>query len=71
MRTEGIGISVLLLAVGAIMAYAVTADTEGVNIQTAGFILMVIGGIGLVVTLIMGMIGSSRTTVVEREHEVH
>lgn len=52
MRSGSIGASILLIAVGAVMAYAVTVDTEGFNINTAGVILMVVGAIGLVVSLI-------------------
>lgn len=48
-----IGTSILIIAVGAIMKFAVTADTEGFNIETAGVILMVIGAIGLLASLVM------------------
>lgn len=55
MRAGSIGASIILIAVGAVMAYAVTVDTEGFNINTAGVILMVVGAIGLVVSLLMTM----------------
>ncbi len=48
----GIGISLFLIAVGAVMRFAVTADAEGFNIGTAGVVLMIIGGIGLVLSII-------------------
>jgi len=55
-----IGTSIFLIAVGAILAFAVTATVAGVNIQTAGVILMVAGGIGLLITLFMETIWADR-----------
>ena len=49
----GIGVSIFLLAVGAILAFAVEANTDGVNLDTIGIILMVIGGIGLLAALVL------------------
>jgi hypothetical protein len=46
-----IGGSILLIAVGAILNFAVTATVAGINIQTVGVILMVAGAIGLVIGL--------------------
>ncbi len=48
----GIGTSIFLIAVGAIMRYAVTATTSGFSINTAGLILMILGAAGLVFSLI-------------------
>ena len=48
-----IGTSILLIAVGAILKYAVTADVAGIDLQTVGVILMVIGVIGLVLGLFL------------------
>jgi hypothetical protein len=56
-----IGTSIFLIAVGAIMKYAITADTDGFNIETAGLILMVVGAIGLVISLFMATIYRPRT----------
>jgi len=47
-----IGSSILLIAVGAIMKWAVTAQVKGFNIQTAGTVLLVVGLVGLVLSLI-------------------
>ena len=47
----GIGTSILLIAVGAIVRYAVDVTVEGVEIDTVGLILMVVGAIGLVISL--------------------
>jgi hypothetical protein len=43
-----IGTSLFLITVGAILKYAVTESVEGFNIQTAGLVLMIVGGFGLV-----------------------
>jgi hypothetical protein len=48
----GIGTSIFLIAVGAILKYAVTVQTEGFNLNTIGVILMVVGAIGLLVSLL-------------------
>jgi Domain of unknown function (DUF6458) len=47
----GIGTSIFLIAVGAILRYAVDVTVEGVEIDTIGLILMVVGIIGLVISL--------------------
>lgn len=46
-----IGASLLLIAVGAILKYAVTADLAGIDLQATGVILMVVGVVGLVLGL--------------------
>jgi hypothetical protein len=46
-----IGTSLFLIAVGAILRYAVDATVAGIDIQTAGLILVIIGVIGLVIGL--------------------
>jgi Domain of unknown function (DUF6458) len=67
----GIGVSLILIAVGAILTWAVTATASGVDINTVGVILMVIGLAGLVISLMFwstwGGFGGARrrTTVVE------
>ena len=48
----GIGISVFLLAVGAILTFAVDVTTEGVNLDTVGVILMIVGAIGLLMSML-------------------
>lgn len=47
-----IGSSVLLIAIGAILRYAVTASTSGISIQTVGLILMLAGILGLALSLL-------------------
>jgi hypothetical protein len=46
-----IGTSLFLIAVGAVLRYAVDATVAGFDIQTAGLILMIIGAIGLAIGL--------------------
>jgi hypothetical protein len=48
----GVGVSILLIAAGAILTWAVTATVSGVEIQTVGVILLVVGIIGLVLSMI-------------------
>jgi len=65
----GIGTSIFLIAVGAILDFAVDVQVQGFNLQTVGVILMVVGAIGLVLSLIFwsswGGFGSPRTTYVD------
>ena len=48
----GIGVSIFLIAVGAILTWAVNATVSGLEIQTIGVILMVVGGLGLVLSML-------------------
>ena len=48
-----IGTSLFLIAVGAILKYAVTTDLSGIDLQTAGVVLMVVGVVGLVISLFL------------------
>lgn len=48
-----IGLSLVLLAAGAILTWAVTATVSGVNIHVVGVILMIVGAIGLVISLFL------------------
>jgi hypothetical protein len=48
----GIGTSIFLLAVGAILRYAVTISASGVNLHAVGDILMIVGIIGIILSLI-------------------
>lgn len=53
MRNGGIGGSLFLVALGAILYWAVSVEAEGFNINTIGLILMMVGAVGVVLTLIM------------------
>ncbi len=48
----GLGISLFLIAVGAILTWAVTATVAGVSLEALGVILMVLGAVGLVSALV-------------------
>jgi hypothetical protein len=48
----GFGVSIFLIAGGAILAWAVNTDVSGVNIHTIGWILLVVGIVGLVLSMI-------------------
>jgi hypothetical protein len=48
-----IGTSLFLIAIGAILKYAVTAHVAGINVHTAGLILMIVGVVGLVIGLFL------------------
>jgi hypothetical protein len=48
----GLGVGIFLTALGAILAFAVSADVSGVNIHTVGWILMAVGITGVVLSLI-------------------
>lgn len=53
----GIGISIFLLAAGAVLAFAVHAVARGVDLQTIGYVLMAVGGVGLLAALIISGVG--------------
>ena len=57
----GIGASIFLIAVGAILAFAVNADLGGIDINVIGWILMLVGALGLIMT---ALIWGRRRTVV-------
>lgn len=47
------GSALFLIAVGAILYFAVTAQVAGVDVQTVGLILMLVGVLGLAIALVM------------------
>ena len=66
----GVGVSLILIAAGAILTWAVSATVSGVDINTIGVILLVVGASGLVLSLMCwssrrGVGGHRRTTYVE------
>ena len=48
----GLGVGILLAAAGAVLAFAVSADVSGVNIHTIGWILLIVGIIGVILSMI-------------------
>ena len=71
----GIGVSVFLIALGAILTFAVNASISGLDINVVGIILMVAGAIGLLMTMLVfgrrdrGVVAEDR--VVTRERDVY
>jgi hypothetical protein len=71
-------LSVLLIAVGAVLTFALERDAEGINLDAVGIILMIVGAVGLIASVVRGSwVGFSSTrerrvspdgrTVVERD----
>jgi hypothetical protein len=66
-----VGASIFLVAVGAILRYAVTDSISGVNLATIGLILIIAGIVGLLIGLFLYANASRRTdAVVTRERYV-
>ncbi len=68
----GIGVSLFLLAIGAILAFAVDVTTEGFNIDTVGVILMIVGIIGALLSMMFWSSwgGWNRRETVVRDRDV-
>ena len=71
----GIGLSIFLMAVGAILTFAVDVTLSGVDIDTVGVILMIVGAIGLLFSMLFwssfAPFGAhERRTVVRDDHVV-
>ncbi|MGN6243956.1 MAG: DUF6458 family protein [Motilibacteraceae bacterium] len=64
----GIGVSVFLIAVGAILSFAVQDAISGVNLVVVGYILMAAGVLGIIIALVMNnqRTHTSHTTVEDR-----
>ena len=68
----GLGVSLILIAVGAILAFAVNADVSGLEVETIGWILLVVGIVGALLSMMFwsswgGWGGFSRRETVVRE----
>ncbi len=48
----GLPVSLILIAVGAVLAWAVNVDTNGFNVHTVGYILLVVGIIGALLSMV-------------------
>jgi len=68
MQGTGLGTSLMLFAVGAVLAFAVDVQTSGIDLNTVGVILMVVGLIGLLMSLMflggLDMFGPRRDTTI-------
>jgi hypothetical protein len=58
-----IGASLALIAIGAVLKFAVTKQINGVSLGVIGVILMIVGAVGLLITLVL-MSSRRRTDVV-------
>jgi hypothetical protein len=65
----GLGISIFLIAVGAILAFAVDVSVQGIDLVTVGWVLLAVGALGLLLSMAFwsrwGGFGGRRTTIVE------
>lgn len=66
----GIGTSIFLIAIGAILRFAVTATVSGIKVQTVGTILLVVGIVGLLISLLYMSLWSDRRRDTVAEHPV-
>jgi hypothetical protein len=70
----GIGASLFLIAIGAILAWAVEIETPGFNLNTIGIILLVVGIIGAIMSMIFwsswGGWGGNRRETIVRDRDV-
>ena len=62
----GIGTSIFLIAIGAILYFAVNADISGLEISTVGLILMIVGILGLIISLYLMSMASRRGAAADR-----
>jgi hypothetical protein len=68
----GLGASLFLIAIGAILVWGVTGEVAGADVDAIGVILMIVGGIGIVLSMLFwsswggpGYFGRRRETYVE------
>jgi Na+/proline symporter len=62
-----VGTSIVLIAAGAILRYAVNANSSVINIQTVGLILMIAGILGLILSLLYMALWADRTRPTRRD----
>jgi hypothetical protein len=68
----GLGVSLILIAAGAILAWAVEVSVSGVDLQAVGWVLLVVGIVGILLSMIFwsswgGVGGMSRRRYVEED----
>jgi hypothetical protein len=71
----GFGISLFLIAAGAILAFAVADNLSGVDLVAVGWILMAVGALGALLSALFwsswgGFSSRRTTTVIERDHDL-
>lgn len=62
------GVGLFLIALGAILTFAVTGKVSGINVQTVGVVLMIVGLIGLLITFVLLSV-RRRTDVIHRGND--
>jgi hypothetical protein len=62
----GIGTSIFLIALGAILYFAVEVDISGLELSTVGVILMIVGILGLIISLYLMSVASRRGVAADR-----
>ena len=72
----GIGTSIFMIAIGAILYFAVNASISGLEIATIGLILMILGIVGLLISLYLTSMASRRGAApvdrpVARERDIY
>lgn len=67
----GLGTSIVLIAIGAILRFAVHVTAHGFSIHTIGLILMIVGIVGLIISVLWMTVWANntrrRTTVRQRD----
>jgi hypothetical protein len=63
-----IGSSIVLMAIGAILKWAVTAHVSGINLQTAGMVLFVLGIVGLLLSILYTFVWSRNRATASRTY---
>ena len=66
----GLGTSLFLIAAGAVLRFAITVSSRSVNIQTIGVILMVVGGLGLIISVFWMVMSTDRGPRPPRDDEI-
>ena len=66
-----LGTSLFLIAVGAVLRFAVNVSTSGFNIHTVGVILMIVGAVGFILSLLWMTMWADRRNRVARERPVY
>jgi hypothetical protein len=67
----GVSVSLLLIAVGAILTWAVNVEASGVSITTIGVILLVVGAAGVLLSLVFWSSWGGFGTASRRETVIH
>jgi Domain of unknown function (DUF6458) len=66
-----LGTSLFLIAVGAVLRFAVSVSTSGFNIHTIGVILMIVGAVGFIISLLWMTMWADRRNRITHERVVH